>query len=98
MKSKTYQLPESLPKTLDYWETELWQIIRYHNGHIEIKIDFSPAYGVPFYRLYILKRDRYLDKPYGIFLTSGTNLWKRYKKAVLFLIKMYGDKVHVYEP
>lgn len=78
-----------MEKTLEQYEIELWQIIRFHYQEISIQIDFTPEFGYLLYQCRLTIKSK-------TFHSQGRNLWKRYKKFIEILNRVYGPNIHVY--
>lgn len=73
-------------ETLEYWEKEVWQIIRYNASIVKIHIEFSGCFGWPSYevRLIVNTKVKYY---------SGQNLWKRYRDIHKYLVNYQKEKI-----
>ena len=78
-------------QNLPYWESELFQILRFHANTTKVDIDFSSAFGEPSYSLKINYRGK------DVFFHSGVTLWKRFKAATEFLQDLFGSNIYIYE-
>ena len=73
---------------IDY-ETELWQIVRFHAFDIKVEIELTPDHGNVFYRCELT-----VDGMKYYF--RGVNLWKRYRDMVEVLKRLYGENAYKY--
>lgn len=87
MKEENPSYLEQDNTTLEYWETELWQLLRY-NPTLSCNIGFNLFYGC-MYWLFITDREKNT-----LVETHGENLWKRMKYATNKLHRLgYGENI-----
>ena len=83
--------------TLEFWQNELWQILRYHMSTTTCELTFSGHFGVPLWSVKVTYRPLSTSPAIEIYNACGVNLWKRLRDATMMLHKFFGKEVYDYE-